>query len=190
MARTLARVGPVLLVAVLASGCSTSTTATTASEGASTSVATPSIDVTAAPSPPAADITTVNGAVPPGEPTAVTKSETLLDAYDDSLEHLVFRDTRPPGTRSPIHEHPYGGTTCVLEGQMTLYLEGWDPQVADPGECYWMPPGLPMAGASTGDVDAVMIDTFAVPPGEPVWWVVEPGMEDIADHNFAPVPHM
>lgn len=140
--------------------------------------------VTAAPSPPAADVTTINGQVPPGPATAVTESITLLDVVDDGLQHLVYQDTREPGTRSPIHEHPYGGTTCVLSGQMTLYLEGSDPQVANAGECYWMPPGLPMTGVSSGTDYAVMIDNFAVPPGEPVWWVVEPGQEDLADHNF------
>lgn len=153
----------------------------------STEDAAPSGDdatVTAAPSPPAADVTTINGQVPPGPATAVTESITLLDVVDDGLQHLVYRDTREPGTRSPIHEHPYGGTTCVLSGQMTLYLEGSDPQVANEGDCYWMPPGLPMTGVSSGTDDAVMIDNFTVPPGEPVWWVVEPGQEDLADHNF------
>lgn len=140
--------------------------------------------VTTTPSPPAADVTTINGQVPPGPATAVTESITLLDVVDDGLQHLVYRDTREPGTRSPIHEHPYGGTTCVLSGQMTLYLEGAEPQVANEGDCYWMPPGLPMTGVSSGTDYAVMIDNFTVPPGEPVWWVVEPGQEDLADHNF------
>ena len=139
------------------------------------------VTVAPAPSPPVADVTTINGQVPPGPATAVTESITPLDVVDDNLQHLVYRDTREPGTRSPIHEHPYGGTTCVLSGQMTLFLEGSDPQVANEGDCYWMPPGLPMTGAATGTDYAVMIDTFAVPPGQPVWWVVEPGQEDIAD---------
>lgn len=134
-----------------------------------------------APSPPVADVTTINGEAPPGPATKVDDSVTLLDVVDDGLQHLVYRDTRSPGTRSPIHEHPYGGTTCVISGQMTLFLEGSEPQVANEGDCYWMPPGLPMTGASTGVDYAVMIDTFAVPPGTPVWWVVEPGQEGIAD---------
>lgn len=139
------------------------------------------VTVTPAPSPPVADVTTINGQVPPGPATAVTESLTRLDIVDDNVQHLVYQDTREPGTRSPIHEHPYGGTTCVLSGQMTLFLEGSDPQVANAGDCYWMPPGLPMTGAATGTDYAVMIDTFAVPPGQPVWWVVEPGQEDISD---------
>jgi hypothetical protein len=64
---------------------------------------------------------------------------------------------------------------------MTLFVQGGEPKVADEGECYWMPPGVSMTGASTGDDYAVMIDTFSVPPGQPVWWVVEPGQEGVAD---------
>ena len=137
--------------------------------------------VLASPSPPAADVTMINGATPPGPATRVDESVTLLNVLDDGLQHLVFRDTRSPGTRSPIHVHPYGGSTCVLSGQMTLYLQGSEPQIANEGECYWMPPGLPMTGVSSGDDYAVMIDNFAVPLGEPVWWVVEPGTEDLSD---------
>lgn len=154
----------------LLAGCSSSTSADE--------------EVISAPaSPPPANVTTINDEVPPGPATKVDESVTALDVIDDGIQHLVYRDTRSPGTRSPIHEHPYGGTTCVISGQMTLYLEGSEPQVANEGDCYWMPPGLPMTGVSSGVDYAVMIDTFAVPPGEPVWWVVEPGDEDLAD-NF------
>lgn len=165
--------GALLLGSGLAmTGCASGTDAATEAQ------------VTRAPSSPAADVTKINGQVPPGDATAVTESVTLLDVTDDGMQHLVYRDTRQPGTRSPIHEHPYGGTTCALSGQMTLYLEGSEPQVADEGECYWMPPGLPMTGVSSGTDYAVMIDNFAVPPGESVWWVVESGQEDLADRNF------
>ncbi|MCX6416032.1 MAG: cupin domain-containing protein [Actinobacteria bacterium] len=97
--------------------------------------------VLASPSPPAADVTLINGQIPPAPATRLDESTTLLDVVDEGLQHLVYRDTRSPGTRSPIHVHPNGGTTCVLSGQMTLYLQGSEPQVANDGECYWMPPG-------------------------------------------------
>ena len=157
----------VLAACVALSGCSSDTTADEV--------------VLTSPSQPAVDVTTINGKNPPGQATRVDDSVTALDVVDDGLQHLVYRDTRSPGTRSPIHVHPYGGTTCVLSGQMTLYLQGSEPQVANEGECYWMPPGIPMTGVSSGGDDAVMIDNFAVPQGEPVWWIVEPGTEDISN---------
>ena len=160
---------------------SSASSSATASPSSSYSSTPDDIVVSAAPSPPVADVTTINGEPPPAVPTAVDESVTLLNVIDNGVQHLVYRDTRSPGTRSPIHQHPYGGTTCVLSGEMTLYLEGSDPQVAGPGECYWMPPGLSMTGVSSGVDYAVMIDTFAVDPGAPVWYVVEPGQESTVD---------
>lgn len=128
-------------------------------------------------------VSTINGEIPPNEPTRVTESTTLVDVVEDGQRHLVFRDERPAGTRSPIHEHPYGGVTCMESGEMTLYLEGSEPQTAGPGECYWMPPGKPMTGVNTGDGEAVLFDIFTVPEGEAVWKVVEEGQQDLQE-NF------
>lgn len=128
-------------------------------------------------------VTTINGEVPRNIPTRVTNSTTVLDVVQDGQRHLVFRDVRPEGTRSPIHEHPYGGTTCMASGEMTLYLEGSEPKVAGPGKCYWMPPGLPMTGVNTGDGVAVLYDMFTVPDGQAVWIVVEDGQQELQE-NF------
>lgn len=93
-----------------------------------------------------------------------------------------YRTVRASETRSPIHAHPYGGQTCILSGEMTLYLEGAPaPQRAGPGTCYWMPPGARMSGANTGTAEAVMIDTFMAPSEKEIWVVMEAGMEDGQD---------
>jgi quercetin dioxygenase-like cupin family protein len=168
---TITFIGVLGVVSAFVGGCAASTEQTSPTD----------VVLSAAPSPTATDVTTINGQVPPGTATAVDDSVTLLDVVDAGVQHLVYRDTRSPGTRSPIHQHPYGGTTCVISGEMTLYLQGSDPQLAGEGECYWMPPGLSMTGVNTGENFAVMIDTFAVVPGQPVWYVVEPGHEDAID---------
>jgi quercetin dioxygenase-like cupin family protein len=129
------------------------------------------------------EVTTINGEVPPNTPTMVTDSTIILDVVQDGQRHLVYRDERPPGTRAPIHEHPYGGATCMISGEMTLYLEGSEPQVAGPGDCYWMPPGLPMTGVNSGDEVAVLHDMFTVPDGQAVWIVVEAGQKKLQE-NF------
>lgn len=95
---------------------------------------------------------------------------------------VTSRSVRDRGTRSPIHVHPFGGQTCVVSGEMSLYLDG-EPtvQVAGPGDCYWMPAGRRMSGVNSADTPTIMIDTFVVPRGEQVWIVVEPGMEGAQD---------
>lgn len=95
---------------------------------------------------------------------------------------VTSRSVRDKGTRSPIHVHPYGGQTCVVSGEMSLYLEGTkEIKVAGPGDCYYMPAGRRMSGVNSADQPTIMIDTFVVPAGEQVWIVVEPGMEDAQD---------
>ena len=91
---------------------------------------------------------------------------------------VTSRTVRQAGTRSPIHMHPYGGQTCVISGEMTLYMDDAEPLVAGPGDCYFMPPGRRMTGVNSADGATFMLDTFVVPKGEQVWIVVEPGMED------------
>ena len=110
----------------------------------------------------------------PGTMAKSIGEDRILDTTDGrGHQVIVARTTRAPGTRTPLHLHEHGGTTCVLEGEMTLYLEGAAPQRAVAGQCYFMPAGKAMAGVNTGTVNAVMLDTFTVPEGMPVWSVVE-----------------
>ncbi|MFN8125090.1 MAG: hypothetical protein U0R64_01060 [Candidatus Nanopelagicales bacterium] len=132
---------------------------------------------------------TVNGMVPPGRPAKVIKSVLVSDTDNgDGTHTVVFRDSRAAGTRTPIHTHPYSGKTCLLKGQMTLYLEGADPSTARKGECYDMPSGLVMSGSNQGRRTAVFTDTFTIPQGESVWDVVEPGQEYIEDQFASATP--
>ena len=102
---------------------------------------------------------------------------------------VTSRSVRERGTRSPIHVHPFGGQTCVVSGEMSLYLEGTDEvKTAGPGDCYYMPAGRRMSGVNSADSVTIMIDTFVVPAGEQVWIVVEPGMEE-AQNQFDKLFH-
>lgn len=115
----------------------------------------------------------------------------MLDAKGKPTGSVLItsRTVREKGTRSPIHVHPYGGQTCVISGQMTLYMDGLiNPKVANAGECYFMPAGRRMTGVNSYDGPTFMLDTFVVPRGEQVWIVVEPGMED-AQNQFDKLFH-
>lgn len=144
----------------------------------------------------------VNGAVPPED------TECLADKVDDRIDKvdlewdgdkailsfelkgggvqhfLIIPGRREAGSRAPVHTHPNGGSTCVLQGKMSLYLEG---KVDDKGksvpatsvggdppgtvQCYHMPADtegnfeVKMAGVNEGDIDALIIDIFPVPEG-------------------------
>lgn len=131
---------------------------------------------------------TINGEVPPETPTLVHTSREILNVMRDGQQVRVFRDVREPGTRAPIHVHPFGGWTCVVSGEAVLYLEGSEPQTTRAGECVNMPPLIPMSNANPGKVPAVLLDSFVTPPDAPVWRIVEKGLTGLGD-EFATDNH-
>ena len=140
--------------------------------------------------PRIANVTEVNGKVPPGRPTAPDEARLIKASLRDGMQVRVYRSARPSGTRAAIHTHPYGGVSCVFAGEKTLYMEGSKPMVAKKGDCYWMPPGVAMTSVSTGPGKSVTIDYFTTPPGKDAWKVVEKGLgslqSEFADSSPAP----
>ena len=145
--------------------------------------------VTQLPNPNIEQSDKINGLVLPNKPTRAMSefreiTQELTDARGKSTGWVIIssRAARDVGTRAPIHVHPYGGQTCVLSGEMSLYLDG-EPinKKAGPNECYWMPAGRRMSAINTGSTASTFIDTFVVPEGEQVWIVVEPGLQYLQD---------
>jgi quercetin dioxygenase-like cupin family protein len=132
---------------------------------------------------------TINGEVPPGKPTLVHTSKEILNVMRDGQQVRVFRDVREPGTRAPIHVHPFGGWTCVVSGEAVLYLDGSEPQRTRAGECVNMPALVPMSNVNPGTEPAVLLDSFVTPPNAPVWRIIEPGLTDLGD-EFASGTHV
>ncbi len=84
---------------------------------------------------------------------------------------------RAPNTRSPVHTHPYGGSTCVVQGELTLALGGEEDQTfrgnlaSGVVECHPMPAPNDsdqnkMAATNTGKNAALIINLFTVPNGK------------------------
>lgn len=128
-------------------------------------------------------VTTVNGLEPVGTPSVLKQSTRVLDETADGIRHLVYREVRAAGTRSPIHIHSSGGVTCLISGEMTLFVEGLPPSVSRAGDCYWMPANTPMYGYASGTEDATFFDSFNLDPGEETWSVIELGQEELSG-NF------
>lgn len=112
--------------------------------------------------------------VAPGTVAGLADTSTMLDTIDARGWRLVsFKGTRKAGTRVGIHVHKFGGHTCVLSGEITDFVEGQEPRKYPVVKCYYMPPNTPMSAANLGSEDAVLIDTFNLPPGEATINIVE-----------------
>lgn len=129
-----------------------------------------------------APITQLNGSSLPGTMARSVHQKRLITVPDGKGNQLVIEETtRTSNTRTPIHLHDYSGVTCVIEGEMTLYLENAQPERAVAGDCYHMPAGLMMVGFNSGASNAVMHDIFTLPLDSPVWRVVEYGADSYRD---------
>lgn len=126
-------------------------------------------------------MTTLDGKVPPGRPTLVASSVKVLEAPHAGGIARAFREVRLAGTRSPIHVHPYGGWTCIVKGQATLYVQGRKPVTHRTGGCVNMPALIPMVNSNEGSTPTILIDNFIEPPGVPEWRIVEKGLTRLGD---------
>lgn len=115
-------------------------------------------------------VTTINGMPLPGQVEPLHNVVTMIDTImPDGDRLLVAKGTRKAGTRVGIHVHEYGGHTCVLSGAITIWVEGQPPALFQADSCYYMPADTPMAASNLGTVDAVLTDTFVLPPdAEPI----------------------
>ena len=118
--------------------------------------------------------TTINGIVPPGEVAPLVDVTTMIDTVmPDGNRLVVMKGTRRAGTRVGIHVHKFGGHTCVMSGAITDFVEGMNPGRFPKDKCYYMPAETPMTAANLGTEDAVLIDTFILPPGEDMITIIE-----------------
>ena len=161
---------PLLIISALTVGAAVLAGCSSAGGQAATSTPTPIST--------ALDVTTINGAALPVGYVAMTNEQTMLDTIDaDGLRLVITEGTRPAGSRAAIHIHKYGGHTCVLSGVITDYIEGHEPMEFPAGTCYYMPPNTLMTATNLGTEDAVLIDTFNLPVGEPTITIREPGLK-------------
>lgn len=121
---------------------------------------------------------TINGKRPPGRVAGLINTKTLIDeTRPDGMQLLALKGTRLPGTRVAIHIHKYSGMTCILQGVITDFVEGRKDATYGPGDCYYMPANTPMSAANLSEEPVELIDSFVVPPGEPVITKIEPGLK-------------
>jgi len=100
-----------------------------------------------------------SGALPPfpKKPSSVLKIDHVKQ---NGRVTTVFLATREPGTRTAIHSHDDAGVTCIVQGEMTLYMEGVSPIRKQAGDCYYMPSGVRMIGVNSGKFVAKFYDFF------------------------------
>jgi quercetin dioxygenase-like cupin family protein len=73
-----------------------------------------------------------------------------------------------PGGAVGRHTHPGEELSIVLEGALTLEVDGQPARVVKAGESFFIPAGVIHAGKNAGSGKAVVFATYIVEKGKPV----------------------
>ena len=104
------------------------------------------------------------GAQTPGlKRTVLTKIDGPIEGYE-TINAKVEIDA---GFAIARHTHPGVESTLVLEGGLTLDIEGKGSLALAPGQAFQVPPSTPHGGKN-GDAKSVLSATYIVEKGKPL----------------------
>ena len=124
------------------------------------------------------------GAIPRTASTALSRQPLLNRVQQGNLQISIFLSRRKAGTRTPIHEHAFGGIDCLIQGEATLYFDNQKPRVYRAPTCVYMPPGVRMVNVASAQQDTLFYDIFFGPKGFAYWHVNEKGVGQDIIHDF------
>ena len=124
------------------------------------------------PSEPPTDRRLLINGQPLTAPLGGAVSRNLYQQQVGAEERIVAITTRQAGYRGPIHYHPRSVTSCLLEGSVTRYIDGQQPQVLAAGQCFTMPANTRVAVVA-GPRGYSMLDVFVKDPSAPIWIPLE-----------------
>jgi quercetin dioxygenase-like cupin family protein len=83
-------------------------------------------------------------------------------------ETVVARGEFAAGAVVPRHTHPGDEIGYVLEGELTIEIDGKPPQKLKAGDTFFVPAGTIHAAKNTSKAAAVALSTYIVEKGKPL----------------------
>jgi quercetin dioxygenase-like cupin family protein len=83
-------------------------------------------------------------------------------------EAVLARGDFNPGASVPKHTHPGEEIAYLLEGQITLEIEGKPPVILKAGDSFFVAAGQVHAAKNTGAAPAKILSTYIVEKGKPL----------------------
>ena len=74
----------------------------------------------------------------------------------------------PPGVAAGRHTHPGEEVGYLMEGTLTLMVEGKPPVIVKAGESFFVPAGVVHDGKNEGSATAKVLATYIVEKGKPL----------------------
>jgi quercetin dioxygenase-like cupin family protein len=90
------------------------------------------------------------------EPEKDWKRVSLCNEKDVSIEHFV----KPPHHSSPLHDHPNAQVLVVLDGKLSVSLNGNEEEIIEKGDAVYIPGNEPHIVKNVLDTPSVGLDIF------------------------------
>jgi len=90
------------------------------------------------------------------------------DISNAGHEAVMARGEFAAGAVVPKHTHPGEEVAYILEGQVTIEVEGKPPVVLKAGEAFFVPAGTVHAAKNSGTGPAKVLSTYIVEKGKPL----------------------
>lgn len=104
----------------------------------------------------------------PAAPPAIKRTPLQkLDVPGDNYEVITGLAEIAPNVNIGRHKHPGAETGYVLEGELTLLVDGQPPLALKTGESYKVPPGA-IHDARSGKSPAKVLAVYIVEKGKPL----------------------
>ena len=95
--------------------------------------------------------------------TSLQKSE-----YPAGYESQIMLVTSAPGALLPRHTHPGVELSYVVEGELTVKIEGKPDMVVKAGSSFSVPPGVVHSARNSAATTTKVIAAFVIEKGKPV----------------------
>jgi quercetin dioxygenase-like cupin family protein len=105
----------------------------------------------------------------PAAPAGFKRTE--LQKHDLSVagrEAITARGEFQPGAAVPRHTHPGEEVGYVVEGELTVEIDGQPPKAVKAGEAFFIPAGTVHAGKNTGKGTTTVLSTYVTEKGKPL----------------------
>ena len=90
------------------------------------------------------------------------------DLSTPGREALVARGEFQPGAAAPKHTHPGEEIGFILEGEVTVEIEGQPAKALKAGDTFFIPAGTVHSAKNTGKAQALVLSTYVVEKGKPL----------------------
>jgi quercetin dioxygenase-like cupin family protein len=107
-------------------------------------------------------IQTVSAQIPGFKRTELQKHDLSTTGH----EAVVAKGEFEPGAAIPKHTHPGEEAAYIIEGELTLEVDGKPPQNLKAGDSYFVPAGT--VHAAKAKTKTVVISTYIVEKGKPL----------------------